>query len=235
MTEIVTKNTLAPKIAKATLAVGGTLKADKYNKEQGYNYISADKILDRAGQALAEQGIAIIPQVTSSEITWFDRGNGKGRWDAHIKMLMLVTDGENQFLAPWEGWGCDYSVPDKAHYKAVTSGDKYFRMKLLSIGEGNEDSEHDDGDEQKPVQRQQPANGNGKQQPEPPAEQPAETPKPQRASAAMLKRWSELTNHAKDLGLSVEVVPADITADDLAEKGRQLRARIEAVEAQIPN
>jgi hypothetical protein len=188
MTETTARaKTLAAKIAAASADVGGKLKADKRNNEQGYNYISADKVLAVSGQALADQGISIIPQIVGAEIKWIDRGNGKGRWDAHLDLKMLVTDGESEIEVSWAGWGSDYSVPDKANYKALTSGDKYFRMKLLSIGEGNEDGEHEnDEDEQRPAPRQngqsrppqRPAQPPAQQRPPAPATQPAAPDEP---------------------------------------------------------
>ena len=144
--------TLAQKIALAGDKVGGKLKADKRNNEQNYAYISADKILAECGQALFEQGVAIIPAVASHDVKIVDRGNGKSRYDAAVNMIFKVTDGTGEFELAWVGLGSDYSVPDKAVYKAITSGHKYFISKLLCIGEGNEDSEHDDAEE-KPVTR----------------------------------------------------------------------------------
>ena len=47
--------TLISKLAAASIKVGA-LATDKRNTQQGYNYISADKILDRAGNALAGVG-----------------------------------------------------------------------------------------------------------------------------------------------------------------------------------
>lgn len=167
-------NSLAAKIAAAVLDVGGRLKADKRNEQQKYNYISADKILAEAGQALAAQGVTIVPQVTGSEIAVFeyadDYGKSKRRYDVTLKLVMLITDGESEILAPWMGFGNDYAMPDKAAYKAITSGDKYFRMKLLSIGEGAEDGEH----EEEPAQKPQPKPTQPAKPAQPPAERKAE-------------------------------------------------------------
>lgn len=166
-----TRGSLAAKLSAAVADVGGKLKADKTNKQQGYDYISADKILATTGQALAIQGIAIVPQVTGAEVSAVDTGNNKVRWDARVTMIELITDGESEIIVPWVGFGSDYAVPDKAIYKAITSGDKYFRMKLLSIGEGNEDGEHEDDEPAKSARQPQrqpaqpaaakPAAGNG--------------------------------------------------------------------------
>ena len=129
------------------------MKADKKNTEQNYPYVSADKILSVCGQALSEQGIMVIPSITKWEMNIVDRGNGKARYDAVVDLLLKVTDGETSFDETWFGMGSDYAVPDKALYKAITSGHKYFLSKLFCIGEGNEDGEH----EGEPAQAPQPA------------------------------------------------------------------------------
>lgn len=136
---------IADRIAKATLEVGA-FTADKTNKEQGYSYISADMVLERGGQALAKQGVSIIPQVTDATITAVAREGKAPRLDALIKMHMIVTCENEVVTADWYGCGSDYATPDKALYKAITSGHKYFLMKLLNISVGNIDSEHEEGE-----------------------------------------------------------------------------------------
>lgn len=170
---------LATKLAKASLDVGGRLAADKTNQEQRYDYISADKILAAVGQALAAAGVVVIPAITNENLTETPR-QGKGpRYDAQIGFEMTITDGETNLVMPWLGRGSDYTVPDKALYKAVTSGHKYFLAKLLCIGEGNEDGEHEPGDDDRPVPRQvpqparQPVNGRKPEPPPPPEPVPS--------------------------------------------------------------
>ena len=141
MTEPV--KTLAEKIAAARAKIG-SLKPDKQNLEQNYKYISADKILERGGDVLAEMGIAIIPSVIEAGLTTVERVGKSSRIDAVLKMQMMITDGgQKEYVAYWTGCGSDYAAPDKAIYKAITSGHKYFLMKLLNIGVGNEDGEHE--------------------------------------------------------------------------------------------
>lgn len=142
-------DTLASKIAKASIEVG-SLAADKRNKEQNYDYLSADQILQKAGDALSKNGVVIIPSITSTEIKMVDRGQGKPpRLDAQVLFSMTVTDGQEKHESEWVGFGTDYSTPDKAVYKAITSGHKYFEMKLLNIGIGNEDGEHENGEQER--------------------------------------------------------------------------------------
>jgi len=145
------ENTMIGKIAKAALEVGGKLGVDKRNNEQKYDYISADKILSICGQALFTQGIVVIPAIVKSEQITVDRGNGKYRYDCQVDFQITVTDGTIPIVSEWRGMGSDYTVPDKALYKAITSGHKYFLMKLLCIGAGNEDGEHDDEPQPAPV------------------------------------------------------------------------------------
>lgn len=136
-------STLIQKIAQASQVVGGALNPDKRNNQDRYEYVSADKILSIAGQALADAGVVVIPSITSSEVIPFERGNGKFRYDARVEFVFFLTDADGTMEVTWPGYGSDYTVPDKAIYKAITSGHKYFLAKLLNIGAGNEDSEHE--------------------------------------------------------------------------------------------
>jgi hypothetical protein len=147
--------TLAARIAAASKDVGGKLKADKTNTQQSYDYISADKMLAVCGQALADQGIALLPAVTHVEVNRLENQSGKARYDASVNFVFTLTDGVTQFELPFAGCGSDYTVPDKAVYKAITSGHKYFLAKMLNIGVGNEDGEHE-MEEVKPPPSQRP-------------------------------------------------------------------------------
>ena len=143
--------TLSASISAASIAVGSFV-ADGKNKEQNYEYITADAVLTRAGDAMAKQGMAVIPSIEDIEIVLVERGAGKNpRIDARVKFEMhLSTSAGDNYNVQWFGLGSDYSTPDKAVYKAITSGHKYFLMKLLNIGIGNDDSEHDTEDPAKP-------------------------------------------------------------------------------------
>ena len=146
-------NTLISKIAGASIKVGA-LATDKRNAQQGYDYISADKVLERAGDALAAAGVVIVPSIVSEVTEAVKTDKGGTRYDSIVHFGMIVTDGETQLEMPWCGRGSDYSVPDKAMYKAITSGHKYFLMKLLNVGVGNEDGEHESEPQQAPQRTQ---------------------------------------------------------------------------------
>lgn len=188
-------STLIAKIAKASQAVGA-LQPDKTNTQQNYQYISADKILDRAGDALAKEGVVILPSIVHEETAQTDYtdnyGKAKTRFDAVVHFAMIVSDGESQFELPWRGRGNDYAVPDKAMYKAITSGHKYFIAKLLNIGVGNEDGEHESEPQPQAATRTPP------KRPTLPAEEvfdkPAKTTP--RANASQLAAINELGKQA---------------------------------------
>ena len=135
-------NSLYSKIAAVSTAVG-SLETDKRNTQQNYDYISADKVLDRVGSEMAKVSLVIIPALVAEQIDAIPWKQGH-RYDCRVDIDMMIADGEgNTETVKWFGRGSDYSVPDKALYKAITSGHKYFLMKLFNIGVGNEDSEHD--------------------------------------------------------------------------------------------
>jgi len=172
-------NTLIAKIAKVSAKVG-SLKTDKRNAQQNYDYISADKILEKAGDALAEAGIVITPSIVAEkteEVSYTDSYNkAKTRYDCVLDFMLKIEDGESEMSVEWRGRGSDYAVPDKAFYKAITSGHKYFIMKLLNIGVGNEDGEHENHDEDAKPKAQQPRPPSvPKRQAEPPVDADTDT------------------------------------------------------------
>lgn len=152
--------TLVSKICK-TKSQLGTFAADKRNKQSNYNYISADQVLDKIGEAMAKNGIvlfsAITDELTNTTEYTGSRGQAISRYDARVVYEMTLSDGEDEKVMAWVGRGTDFSSPDKAMYKAVTTGHKYFLMKLFNVGIGNDDGEHETPPENAlSVSRQQP-------------------------------------------------------------------------------
>lgn len=134
---------LFERVGAVTARLAGKLAPDKTNQQQRYDYLSADLILQEVGRAMADVGLAIVSAVVGEEMASVPWKNGE-RYDAAVRFEMHVCDVDgNVFSVPWLGRGSDYSVPDKAVYKAVTSGHKYFLMKLFNIGAGNDDGEHE--------------------------------------------------------------------------------------------
>ena len=128
-------------LSNAMLEIG-SLEADARNKHDNYDYISADKILERVGKVLGDLDTVVIPGVENVEIREYTYQQNKTMYSAVVYMTMEIHTGDKVHTTQWAGCGVDYRVPDKAVYKAITSGHKYFLTKLLMIGIGNEDSEH---------------------------------------------------------------------------------------------
>jgi hypothetical protein len=181
------------KIAKVSSVLVGRLSADKRNTQQNYDYISADLVLQEAGRAMAENELVVIPTITAEAtetINYVDGyGKAKSRFDTVIEFDMIIGDDTGTVTAHWLGRGTDYSSPDKAMYKAITSGHKYFLMKLFNIGVGNEDGEHDEPRQQAapkvpPTPRpEHPAHTEAEQ-----TGKPAVTDEQRKPSEAMLKK-----------------------------------------------
>ena len=111
---------LTSKIAAASKRGGGRLATDKTNKEQGYQYLSADAILGAGGQALAEEGVVVFPSVIDWAINQFVTDKGKTRYDARVNYVFTVACDEEARDFVWVGLGSDYTVPDKAYYSVPT-------------------------------------------------------------------------------------------------------------------
>jgi len=92
---------------------------------------------------MADCGVVVFPAVTEHDLQLGQSSGGKTRYDVRVKFDMTISDGVSTMTMPWFGVGADYAAPDKATYKAITSGHKYFLAKLFCIGVGNEDSEHE--------------------------------------------------------------------------------------------
>lgn len=225
-------DTLIVKIAKAALDVGGKLSADRTNKEQSYDYLSADKILSVCGQALFNQGVVVIPNIGQQDTIAFefvDKYDKKRlRYDSTVTFQFTITDGATEAKHNWYGMGSDYTVPDKALYKAITSGHKYFLMKLLCIGAGNEDGEHESEDEDSkskktpvPVKATPPAPGNGKSV-------PAEKPWTATISLEMVKTI-KTTPKGDDTG----TLYWDLPSDKLAARYNQMVDYIHTHQAEL--
>ena len=141
--------TLFARVTKVMQTVKA-LEPDKKH-QQGYMYISSDKALNMIGAAMAQNGLVIVPSVTSQTVDIVEYTNQTGkpmtRFDASVTFAMTLADSDgNDHTAVWVGAGSDFTNPDKAVYKAITSGHKYFMLKLFVVGAGAEDSEHEEAE-----------------------------------------------------------------------------------------
>jgi hypothetical protein len=73
-----TETTLAARLAAAMRRMGN-LKPDKFNQADRFAYRSADLILSAANEALAAEGVVIIPAVEELVERVGQSGGGKAR------------------------------------------------------------------------------------------------------------------------------------------------------------
>lgn len=129
---------LSAKLALIANEIGAIAKDGK-NAQQGYAYIEYAQVAAKARELQAKHGVAIIPTVDS--YTAMEVKNKYGGIGYHylIKMIFTVInaeDPEDKIVSNWIGEATDYG--DKGINKAITSGVKYFIMRLYNISEKGE-------------------------------------------------------------------------------------------------
>lgn len=119
--------TLATKLRSARSAAAPIEK--KGTADEGYDFVRASDIGEEARRLLKGRGLIVIPSVES-----IDQKMGKSGVLVHAHLtfeIVYVNTGES-ITKKWVGSGFDYPG-DKALYKAITGGTKYFLAGLLGI------------------------------------------------------------------------------------------------------
>ena len=118
---------LATKLRSARSAAAPIEK--KGTADEGYDFVRAADIGEEARRLLKGRGLIVIPSVES-----IDQKMGKSGVLVHAHLtfeIVYVNTGES-ITKKWVGSGFDYPG-DKALYKAITGGTKYFLAGLLGI------------------------------------------------------------------------------------------------------
>lgn len=129
---------LSARIAAISNEIGAIAK-DGRNSQQGYAFIEYAQVAARARELQAKHGVAIVPTVESYECT--EVRNKFGSIGYHYLLDMSFTvintdDPEDKMTVKWISEATDYG--DKGINKAITSGVKYFIMRLYNISEKGE-------------------------------------------------------------------------------------------------
>lgn len=135
-------------LATARKSIGVVAKRGK-NTAQRYDYARAEDVIREAREALADANLVLTDEVVDMTVTEITSSNNNaGRMvDVKLTYRLAVADAEHGEQAPqrldteryfdWLGTGHDYPG-DKAIYKAITGGHKYFLMHLLQIPIGDD-------------------------------------------------------------------------------------------------
>ncbi len=151
---------IAKRLALAMLDIDRVAKRGR-NEFHKYNYATAEDIKAAARDALAKNGLVIIPLMLHVEQSQADK---QTRTTADFEYVIACEEGT--VSVPWT---CEaYDTGDKGINKAATAGLKYFLINLLQIPTGDEpdpDGERAVKETAKPLQQEQPQarkSGNGK-------------------------------------------------------------------------
>lgn len=136
---------LAAKIAAAMLEAEEVTKSSR-NKEQGYNFASAESILAAVREPLLKRGVTMLPSRTAVRETEIQSKSGTRGTKVAIDLTFEFDDGAQTKVYEWTGEGQDYG--DKAYGKAYTNAVKTF----IRIG-WMLPTEHDDPEGSDPGER----------------------------------------------------------------------------------
>jgi hypothetical protein len=119
---------------KLFLARKAAEAVEKRGKNADFDFARAEDVLVEASKQLEKRGILIVPAITSTRELI-----GKEGVIAIVDMTFEVIDseGHESFIKTWVGTGHD-KPGDKAAYKAITGGTKYFLANLLGIPFGSD-------------------------------------------------------------------------------------------------
>ena len=134
------------------------LTKDGYNAAHDYKYTYQAQVLDMVRKLLVEKGIAIFPNVVSSEILP-DKSRGGMNITKVIIDYTLVDSESGEFATlRWDGQGAD--TTDKGIYKAYTGTNKYFMLQTFGIPMIDDvDSSSPENDPTAPYKRKQQPKG----------------------------------------------------------------------------
>lgn len=97
--------------------------------DEGFDFVRAVDLIEEARRLLKGRGIVVIPSVESIEQKM---GKSGVLVHAHLTFEIVLVKTGDSIVKSWVGSGFDYPG-DKAVYKAITGGTKYFYANLLGI------------------------------------------------------------------------------------------------------
>lgn len=117
-----------------------------HNKEFNYKYRKADDIYAAAGQALAQNGIMIIPSVVSHDAERIVTSKEKSATLTSVRMAIMMVHKSGEHITQFYT-GAAIDLGDKGTYKAYTGCLKYHLMMTFLIGgdDAEDDSQNKNG------------------------------------------------------------------------------------------
>lgn len=219
--------TLAAKLAKVMEQVKYIQKRGK-NTHFGYTYATEADVADKVREVLAQQNVAVLPNVLPETIQIRETQTAKGRTDYILTAVYEVTfvDGDTGETLTVRTIGQGQDSGDKAGYKATTGAMKYALMKTFLIPTGD-DPEDDSGESGTGSPRAAEKKASAKAQ-------DAERDKAMRAlfAVARERNLSEQDVHILAFAVTQQAALSDLTAEQLRVVAGRIRRANDAQIAQ---
>lgn len=140
MTDATKPPSLVRKLANVMGAVERVPKTGR-NKFHNYDYATESDITSAVREAMADQGVMMIPTVEEIEWTVVETQGGKKEKLATVKWLFTLLDADSDSRIEFRNVGQGQDSGDKAFYKAATGAVKYALLKLFLIPTGDDPEE----------------------------------------------------------------------------------------------
>lgn len=127
----------------AAMADIGAVGKDARNEQQGFNFRSADAIVNEVGPAFRRHGIIALPRVDETVFDDVAVGQRGAMWHrARLKVTYRFCGPAGDHLEATV-WGEGVDPGDKCVNKALTAAWKYALAQTLAIPTGDREADHD--------------------------------------------------------------------------------------------
>lgn len=115
----------------------------------GYKFVQDAAVIDKYGEALMSDGIAVIPGHELRDVKVIERTGKSAQVLTTIDCVFTFTDGVTEVVAKTVGQGMD--TGDKGVYKAMTGGRKYAYLQIMQAVTGDDPEVTRDDEKERPA------------------------------------------------------------------------------------
>lgn len=143
--------------AKLARVMGAMTRLQKtgYNKFHGYKFASEADVADLVREAMAENNLALLPQIVKWERVDTGRKTSGGSitFNTILEVEFTFCDGDTGATESRIWYGEANDSDDKGFNKAVTAAEKYFLLKTFMISSGDKADDPDHSEDDKPAKK----------------------------------------------------------------------------------
>lgn len=240
---------LARKLSALLADVQSVPKAHR-NKDQNYDYASAEDLVAQVRPLLAKHGLALLADVEEvvREVSTYKKSNGADGFQrtssVRVAYTLLDSDTGYGLTRRFEGDGIDYG--DKATAKAMTAATKTMLRTLFLVDLGD-DAERDSIEAGRPVDRTRSGGSSGRPQsrtssiPTPPPSRPSNGDgpdtvpiRPTPTVEGQIERTKRLKDKGDALGVPKPQLKQGMTAETMRDLVDAYEQAIREAEGSIP-